>query len=357
MSDLGERRVRHGYHWNMRAWRGVLREQEGEPMRIELDGFHESYRLDLVGGATAFVVIHAAPHFRSFGGIRLLPYESDDAALEDARRLSVAMTRKVLLAGIPAGGAKTVVRLPDGGWSPEDRSAGMEELGAFIEDLDGLYHCGADLGFTDDDEAALRRTTRHVAPRALGPWTALSVVAAMRAVLSPESVAIQGLGVVGARVAVEMIDGGARVVGTDLAPDPSPGLRGVVRVTPHEIYHADCEVFAPCAVGGVLAADTIEQLRCRVVCGGANNPFATDADADRLHARGITYVPDVLANAGAVIKGASDALDESRLIESRMAAIGDRVRALLQRAADEDRSPHRVVLDEADRLLALALGR
>ena len=325
-------------------------------MRIELDGFHEAFRLELGGGSTAFLVIHAAPNGRSFGGIRLRPYASDDAALEDARALSVAMTRKVLLAGIPAGGAKTVVRLPAGGWSAEARSAGMEQLGAFIEELGGLYHCGADLGFTDEDEDALRRTTSHVAPRALGPWTALSVVSAMRAVITPESVAVQGLGVVGARVAVEMIDGGARVVGTDLVPDPSPGLRGVERVTPNEIYHADCEVFSPCAIGGVLSADTINRLRCRVVCGGANNPFETDADADRLHARGITYVPDVLANAGAVIKGASDALGQSHLIEERMTAIAERVKSVLRRAAYEDRSPHSVVQDEADRLLALALG-
>lgn len=323
-------------------------------MRVDLDGFHGMYRLDL-GGATAFLVIHAAPHGRSFGGIRLRSYASDEDALDDAKRLASAMTRKVLLAGIPAGGGKTVVRIPEGGWPDEQRAAGMERLGAVIEDLNGLYHCGADLGFTDADEAALRRTTRHVASRELGPWTALSVVESIRAVCDPASVAVQGLGVVGARVAMEMIDGGARVVGTDVVPDPSPGLRGLRRIPPDAIYDADCEVFSPCATGAVLHAATIERLRCRVVCGGANNPFAEDADADRLHARDIAYVPDVLANAGAVIKGASDALGESQLIESRMAAVADRVRAVLERAEVEGRSPHRVVQDEADRLLELAL--
>jgi leucine dehydrogenase len=151
-----------------------------------------------------------------------------------------------------------------------------------------------------------------------------------------------------------MIDGGAAVVGADVVPDPSPGLCGLRRVPPDAIYDAECEVFSPCATGAVLHAATIERLRCRLVCGGANNPFASDADADRLHARGIGYVPDVLANAGAVIKGASDALGESHLIEKRMAAVGERVREVLRRAEDEDRSPHRIVQDMADALLVLA---
>lgn len=323
-------------------------------MRVHVEGFQEVYRLDLGGGATAFLVIHAAPHGRSFGGVRLRAYDSDDDALEDAKRLASAMTRKVLLAGIPAGGGKTVVRLPAGGWPEEQRTAGMECLGAFIEDLGGLYHCGADLGFTEKDEAALMRTTQHVATRALGPWTALSVVSAIRAVRDPASVAVQGLGVVGARVAVEMIDGGARVVGADVVDEPSPGLRGVERVAPEAIYDADCEVFSPCATGSVLDAESIPRLRCGLVCGGANNPFATDDDADRLHARGIRYVPDVLANAGAVIKGASDALGQSRLVEKRLNAVADRVREVLQRAADEGRSPHHVARDMADALLVLA---
>ena len=117
-------------------------------MRVDVDGFHEVHRLDL-GGATAFLAIHAAPHGRSFGGIRLRSYDSDDAALDAAKRLASAMTRKVLLAGIPAGGGKTVVRIPAEGWPEAQRRAGMELLGEFIEDMSGLYHCGADLGFTD----------------------------------------------------------------------------------------------------------------------------------------------------------------------------------------------------------------
>jgi leucine dehydrogenase len=346
--------MRHGYHENTRSRPALPGTAGGLFMLIDVEGFHEVHRLDL-GGATAFVAIHAAPHGRSFGGIRLRRYASDDDALADAKKLASAMTRKVLLAGIPAGGGKTVVRLPEEGWPAEARRAGMELLGEFIEDMSGLYHCGADLGFTDDDEAALRRTTRHVASRALGPWTALSVVESIRAVCDPRSVAVQGLGVVGARVAAEMLDAGARVVGSDVVPDPAPGVRGIERVEPDAIYGADCEVFSPCATGGVLDAGTIAQLRCWLVCGGANNPFAEDADADRLHARGIGYVPDVLANAGAVIKGASDALGESHLIERRMSAVGARVRAVLQRAADEGRSAHHVVQDEADRLLDLAL--
>ncbi len=325
-------------------------------MRLDLEGVHAAWRLDL-GGATAFVVVHAAPGRRSFGGIRVRAYPDDAAALTDARRLAEAMTRKVLLAGLPAGGAKTVVRVPARGWDEAARRAGMERLGAFVESLGGLYHCGADLGFTDDDEAAVRRATAHVGARSLGPLTARSVLVALDAVCAPASVAVQGLGVVGSRVAADLVARGVAVDGADVDAAAARSVEGVRVVAPETVAHAACDVFSPCAAGGVLDAATIARLRCRVVCGGANNPFAEDADADRLHARGITYVPDVLANAGAVIGGASLALGEPERTDARIAALADTVREVLARAAREDRSPHHVVRELADALLAEALAR
>jgi leucine dehydrogenase len=325
-------------------------------MKIEVDGFQAAYRIEL-GKATAFLVVHAAPYARSFGGIRLRKYASDDAALADAKLLARAMTRKVLLAGIPAGGAKTVIRVPAEGWSVEDRAAGLRQLGEFIQGLEGLYHCGADLGFTDADEAALRSTCGFVAPRALGPWTARRVLVAMHAVCTPASVAVQGVGAVGTGVATSLIDDGVSVHGTDLDGAAVAAVPGLINVAPSEIYEVDCEVFSPCATGGVLDEETIARLRCRIVCGGANNPLAGPAGAEMLRERGIIYVPSVIANAGAVIKGASDALGESDRVEERMAGIAERVKDILEIAKREERSPQAVSHDLAERLLVLAFER
>ncbi len=325
-------------------------------MKIEAEGFQVAYRIEL-GKATAFLVVHAAPYGRSFGGIRLRKYVSDDAALEDAKQLATAMTRKVLLAGISAGGAKTVIRVPAEGWSSEARDAGMRKLGEFIQGLEGLYYCGADLGFTGADEASMRMTCSFVAPRSVGPWTARSVLIAMRAVCDPESVAVQGLGVVGGHVATDLIDKGARVVGADLDGAAEAAVPGLITVPPDAIYETECDVFSPCATGGVLNAETIDRLRCRVVCGGANNPLAGPDDGERLRQRGILYVPSVLANAGAVIKGASDALGESEAIDERMRGIAERVKDVLAISEREGRSPHLVSHDLADHLLVLAFER
>ncbi len=325
-------------------------------MKIEADGYQVVYRIEL-GKATAFLVVHAAPYGHSFGGVRLRKYVSDEAALNDAKLLARAMTRKVLLAGIPAGGAKTVVRLPAEGWSAEDRDAGLRKLGEFIHGLEGLYHCGADLGFTDADEASIRATTSFIAPRSLGPWTARSVLIAMRAVCQPESVAIQGLGVVGVGVATDLIASGVTVTGADVEGAAVAAVPDLISVPPDEIYDVECEIFSPCATGGVLDQETIERLRCRIVCGGANNPLAGPDDAERLRKRGIIYVPAILANAGAVIKGASDALGESDRVDERMVGIAERVKDVLAIALRESRSPQAVSHDLAEHLLTLAFER
>lgn len=312
--------------------------------RIDIPGYDEVVRVPC-GSSVAFVAIHSLVGGRALGGIRIREYDDEQAALDDALRLALAMSRKVAFHGLPAGGAKTVLMRPRRG-----RAAAVEALGAFIESLDGRYHCGPDLGFGPDDETALRRTTSHLAcTTGLGEATARGVHAAITAICPPRAVAIQGLGAVGLPLARLLAADGVRVVASDIRPVP-----GFEVVPPTSIFDVDCDVFAPCAQGGVLDAETIERLHCRVVCGAANNPLASDADAERLRARGILYVPDFVANAGAVIVGGSLAAGEGSLAEGRLAAIGERVIEVLERADEEGRSPHAVAVEEADRLLAAA---
>ena len=315
--------------------------------RLEIPGYDEVYRV-ACGSSVAFVAIHALVQGRSFGGIRIKDYASEDDALADALRLARVMSRKVALHGLPAGGAKTVLMRPKRG-----RAEAVEALGAFIESLDGRYHCGPDYGFGPEDETALRQSTSHLAcTRGLGAATARGVHAAITAICAPRAVAVQGLGAVGLPLARLLAADGVRVIGCDVHPRP-----GFQTVPPETIYDVDCDVFAPCAESGVLDAERIERLNCRIVCGAANNPLAAEEDAERLRDRGILYVPDFVANAGAVIVGGSIAAGEAEKAEERLEAIGARVLAILGRADEEGRTPHAVAVEEADRLMAAARGR
>lgn len=310
---------------------------------VRVEGYDEVYRLDLEG-ATAFVAIHAIVGGRAFGGIRIRPYASERDALDDALALARAMSRKAAMAGLRGGGAKTVLIEPRG-----RRADAVRALGEFVQGLGGRYHCGADLGFTPEDHKVLAAATKYVACGGESAHTSRTVLAAMQALIRPRSAAIQGLGSVGRPLAAMLKEGGVRVVAADVRP-----VEGFESVPPDRILDQEADVFSPCAAGGVLDAAAVERLRCKVVCGAANNPFASDADAERLHRRGIAYVPDFIANSGALIAGASAALGESAKIEERIAAVGSIVRDVADRARREDRSPHFTAVAMADERIAAA---
>lgn len=327
-----------------------------EARTLSIDGFDEVHELRLAGTVAFLAIAHAA-RGRAFGGIRIRAYGTDGEALSDALALARAMARKVALAGIDGGGAKTVIVEP----RPERRAEAIAALGAFIESLGGRYRSGPDYGFSAEDEAVLRSATRHVADGDLAAGTAESVARAAAAAVeaaAPEGagtsriqrVVIQGVGGVGRLLAARWKAEGVEVAAADIRS--SLGVEGLVRVAPERVYDEPCDVLAPCAVGGVLDADTIARLRCRVVCGAANNPLAAPEDAERLRARGILYVPDVLANAGATVVGASNALGETDRIPARMDALVALTRDVLARAASEGRSPHAVAMELADARVA-----
>ncbi len=315
----------------------MARDFPGPFDRLSIPGYDEVYRVDCAG-AVAFVSLHAVIGGRAFGGVRIKAYGSENAAISDSLALARAMSRKVAMAGITGGGGKAVLVEPRG-----DRAAAVKRLGEFIETLGGRYFCGADYGFTAEDDAALREATQYVAPSTISTNTARTVEAAMRAVCEPRTVVVQGLGAVGKPLAEGLRGAGVRVIVSDVLP-----VAGFERVAPETAFDTECDVFAPCAVGGILDAAAIARLRCRVVCGAANNPLASDADAERLRLRGIDYVPDFLANVGATIEGASKAVGEEFLIDARLGTVGPLVREVMDRAHREGRSPHFVAVDLAD---------
>lgn len=306
---------------------------------------------DTASGLRAILAIHRLVEGRSVGGVRMRRYASDSEALADALRLSRAMTVKAALAGLPFGGAKTVIL----GDPARDASPPLfRALGRFIGELDGRYHCGPDVGTGPAEMDLIAEETAYVgATTAQGgssaPPTALGVFHAIRATvrhlfgsdsLAGHSIAVQGAGGVGRALAKLLTEAGVRVLIADVDAAAVADLRATVDVEvlpPDALPFADVDILAPCALGAVLNVDSIPRLRARGVCGAANNQLATPEDGELLRARGIAFVPDAVASAGGIIDGLAraGAVPAGDTAE-RLAGIHDTALAILQRSAAEN---------------------
>ncbi|UUX98086.1 Glu/Leu/Phe/Val family dehydrogenase [Sphingomonas sp. J315] len=326
---------------------------------------------DPQSGLSGVIVIHSTALGPAAGGCRFHRYASDADAVTDALRLAEGMSYKNALAGLPLGGGKAVVRMPDG---PFDRTALFRAFGRAVASLGGRYVTAEDVGTSVSDMQCVADSTRHVAglPARVGaaggdpsPWTALGVLRSMEvavqrhlgASLSDVTVAVQGLGHVGFALCEQLHDAGARlVVAEPRAEVAAEAARrfGASVVASEELVSAKAEVFAPCALGGVLDAVAVERIQAAVVCGAANNQLASPAQGDALLARGILYAPDYVVNAGGIINVAAEHLgwgvDEAR---ARVEATGERLAAVLDHAAAERIAPHAA----ADRLARAAIAR
>jgi leucine dehydrogenase len=286
---------------------------------VEADGYERVARAeDDESGLRAYISVHSTRLGPSLGGMRLWPYGSDDEALRDVLRLARAMTYKSAIARTGLGGGKSVV-VADRGQKSDEL---FEAMGRFIADFDGTYITAEDVNVGIPDLRAVRRSTDHVTgltieeggggnPReatALGCF--LGLQAALREAtgsseLEGRTVAVQGLGSVGFLLAGHVASAGGRLVVADVNAEHAARAvdeLGARLVAPEEIYDVECDVFAPCALGGVLNDDTIPRLRCSVVAGAANNQLLDESrHAEMLSDRGILYAPDYVINAGGII--------------------------------------------------------
>lgn len=273
---------------------------------------------DSVSGLSAIVAIHSTQRGPALGGTRWHPYASEEEALDDVLRLSAAMTAKAAVADLPLGGGKAVVL-----GRPEEKSP--EQIDAYarlIEGLGGRYVTTTDVGTTTADMDRIARHTRHVVgvSRELGgggdtsELTAITVHHGLRATLETlygeaglagRTVAVAGVGKVGSRVARRCAEEGAHVLVADIVASRAQGLAreiGAEVIEPEAILAAECDVLSPNALGNVFHRDSIPALRCRAICGGANNQLANDPeDAELLMDRGILYAPDYVVNSGGLI--------------------------------------------------------
>ena len=323
-----------------------------EDLLREWDGEEAVVRFDRESGAWMFVCIHSTVLGPAGGGTRMRVYAEPSDGLADAMRLSAAMTRKMAVLDVPRGGGKAVLAvpaLPEG----DGRRRLLLRYGELVESLGGTYETAGDMNISPADLDVVAERCRRVYGTTgrggnSGRGTARGVLHGIRASvehvfgspgLGGRTVLVQGVGAVGADLAGLLAEDGARVLVSDLDAELAGRIAGTVGgavVAADAALTTECDVYAPCAVGGTLNAGSIPRLRCRVVAGCANNQLASPEDADRLREAGILYAPDYAINAGGVLQllGLESLGWDEPELERRLAGIGDTLR-LLYRDADE----------------------
>jgi leucine dehydrogenase len=327
-------------------------------------------------GLYTMVAIHSTVRGASLGGCRMWAYEDTGEAVRDVLRLARAMTFKAAAADLPLGGGKGVIALrPGTALTSARRRAALLDFADTVGQLDGRYITAEDVGTSSRDMTLIRGVTPHVGglARARGgsgdpsPYTALGVVTAIEVTceralgassLRGRSVAIVGLGHVGSRVARLCARAGARLIAADIDPAKREVARelGARWMTPAQALEAEVDVLAPCALGGVLDAEVTPRLRCRTVAGAANNQLADDAVADLLHARGILWAPDFVANAGGIINIAVELEGpyDPRRARARVRGIRDTLQAIYHDADRMGTTPLTAAMELARKRLTAA---
>lgn len=270
---------------------------------------------DETSGYRGIIAIHDTTLGPALGGTRFWNYQSEDEAIVDVLRLARGMTYKNAVAGLNLGGGKAVI-------IGDNRTTRREMIfrahGRFVESLGGRYITAEDVGTSTADMDFVHMETAYVAGLENksgdpSPVTARGVFRAIQASarvrwgnesVDGRTVIVQGLGNVGHFLCHELRAAGAKLIVTDI--DPARVERAVSEfaakpVDPAAIYSQQGDIFAPCALGGIINDDTIPQLKVEIVAGGANNQLLEQRHGDELEVRGIQYAPDFVANAGGVI--------------------------------------------------------
>jgi leucine dehydrogenase len=300
-----------------------------------------------------FVCLHSTRLGPAGGGTRMKVYDTPAEGLQDAMRLSAAMTRKLAVAGLPFGGGKAVIAVPEIP-SGEQRRTLLLRYGDLVASLGGAYRTSSDINTGEADMDVIGERTEYVFGRSVeaggsgspAPPTAVGVFHGVRASLSHvygsddlegRTVIVQGAGGVGSPLADHLANAGASVLVADIDPARAHAVAariGGAALPADQLFESECDVYAPCAVGGVLSVDTVPRLRCRIVAGSANNQLAEPEAADLLHARGILYAPDYVINAGGAIGivGLEQLGWSTSDLDTALARIGETLRQVYERA-------------------------
>ncbi len=302
---------------------------------------------DKTSGLRAYICIHSTACGPAAGGCRMWNYASQSEARADVLRLAEGMTSKNAVAGLGLGGGKSVII---GNAASEKSEALFHAFGKAVNSLQGQYYTAEDVGISPDDMAMIAQMT----PFAVGldhgdhgsgdpsPFTAEGVFQCLKVGaaevfssgdLTGRKVLVQGLGHVGMSLAEKLHQASAELIVSDINADAIAQAQarfGASVCAPEAVFETEMDIFAPCALGGVLTHETAGRLTARLVCGAANNQLATPDVAETLRARNIHYLPDYVVNAGGIISVAGEihqAGPEYR--QARLAGVAERIQQIL----------------------------
>lgn len=316
------------------------------------------------------IAIHSTKLGPGCGGIRIYPYISFDQALNDVLRLAKGMTYKSALAQTCTGGAKSVLIIS------QSHPKTKEMLIAFAEVINyfqGRYYGGEDMGVTLEDLAIMHSITPYIAGLSLrsssgdpSQFTARGNFRGIQAVCQKiwgnpsvrgKKIVIQGLGSVGMKLIQHLFWEGAELIVTDINPflvEEAVNHWGAKEVSLDQIFQFECDIFSPCAIGGILNEKTIPQLKCRAVAGAANNQLLTDEDGDRLVQRQILYAPDFVINAGGLLNISSEIKKckyQAEWTRDRVNHLYNILLSIFDQAEQTSRSPHQIAIEMAEHFL------
>jgi leucine dehydrogenase len=329
-------------------------------------------------GLKTIVAVHSTARGPAAGGVRMWPYETAEAALDDVLRLSRAMSYKNAVADLDLGGGKSVII---GNSRTQKSPALFEAFGAAVDTLGGRYWAAEDVGVTPGDLVAARRKTRWIAGlegqaassgdpspvTAEGVFRGTKLVAEQvfgSADLSGLTVAMQGVGSVGGYLADKLHAAGARLIVTDVNAAVLHAVAertGATVVPPAAIFDVEADIFAPCALGGAINEETLKRLSARAIVGAANNQLASHAIGRALFERGIVYAPDYVVNGGGIINVAAEirALDagtayDPAWVEGKLSRLMLTLDEVLKRSLAERRPTHEIAAEIARRRIEAA---
>jgi leucine dehydrogenase len=324
----------------------------------------------------AIIAIHSTFLGPALGGLRIHPYASLDLALEDALRLAEGMTYKSAVAEVGYGGGKSVMIADPKKDKNEELLLSFAEA---INALGGKYICAEDVGSSLDDMLVIRKKTPYVVglPKKNcsgnpGPFTSWGVYrgiqSALKRLYGSESVKgkrilVQGLGCVGEPLAETLFWAGAELTVCDTDKEKMEkiaGRLGAERVSFSEMMGVSCDVFSPCAMGGILNDQTIPQMRCKAIAGSANNQLLKETHAEKLQERGILYAPDFVVNGGGLINVAQELAPEGYSPKKARDAtdkIFDTLMAIYEMGDKNHISPYRAALALARYRLQYGIGK
>jgi leucine dehydrogenase len=328
-----------------------------EISEIQVDGYEKVVRCrDEESGLHALIAVHDTTLGPALGGMRMLPYASEDEALFDVLRLSRGMTYKSAVADTGLGGGKSVIL---GDPKTLKSAALFEAMGQFIDSLDGKYITAEDMNIGIPDLEIVKTQTRWVTglSRESGssgnpsPYTARGCYVGIRSSLEEafgdpdvkgRRILMQGIGAVGGQLAIQLKEAGADVVICDINEprvaefEAEYGFESIPDETHLEM---ECDVYSPCARGAGINDETVPQLKCRIVAGCANNQLLEPRHAEALRKRGILYAPDYVINAGGIINVSVELFpggyDEATALE-RIDRIHDNLKRVFEISVSED---------------------